>query len=159
MKVVYHCFGGAHASPIAAAIHLGYLPENRRPSFHEILNLPFFDLTTAIEHGHLIKVGTDSLGNEIYILGRRGNPKLVINLIKGFIRLCGGDPSQYYFVNCLQLYNILMATGGYSSRGLGWVKFGRPIVTFGTILSYPVLVSIVRRTINDLRARAQQKSQ
>lgn len=158
MKVVYHCYGGAHASPTAAAIHLGHLPDQRRPSFCQIRNQPFFDEVTSHAHGHLIKVGTDSWGNEIYILGRRSSAKLVINLIKEFTRLEGGDPSEYFFVNCVQLYNILMVAGGFSSRGLGWVRFGRPIVTFGTFLSYPVLVSIVRRTIRELKQLNQTQT-
>jgi hypothetical protein len=31
MKIIYHCYGGTHSSVIAAAIHLGLLPEDRVP--------------------------------------------------------------------------------------------------------------------------------
>lgn len=151
MKIVYHCYGGAHASPTAAAIHLGILPAHRRPTFAELLQVPRFDSIRGWEHGKLFLAGVDNDGNEVYTMGRRNSAKLVIKLIKEFTRLCGGNPDDYYFVNCVQLFNPFMVTGGYSSRALGWVKFGRPIVTFGTILSFPVLVRIVQRTIKEVR--------
>lgn len=147
MKVVYHCFGGAHASPTAAAIHLGIIRYDQIPTFKEFKKIPFFDCMTSLEHGKLIKVGEDSMKNEIFILGRRNAPKLVINLIREFANLCDENSAQYYFVDCVQLYNPFMVTGGFSSRGLGFVKVGRPLVTFGTIISFPILVAIVQRTV------------
>ncbi|HHW14645.1 MAG TPA: DUF3189 family protein, partial [Firmicutes bacterium] len=36
MKVVFHCYGGTHASPVAAALYLGRLAEGRRPSWREL---------------------------------------------------------------------------------------------------------------------------
>jgi hypothetical protein len=156
LKVVYHCYGGAHASPTAAAIHLGLLSKQKLPSPADFRKLPYFDCITGSRHGKLIKVGTDHLGNDVYILARRNSPQLVINLIQEFVKLNGGDPSQYLFVNCVQLFNPLMVTGGFSSRAMGWVNFGRPVVTFGTILSFPILVSIVTRTQNHLEKSKQK---
>ena len=151
MKIVYHCYGGAHASPTAAAIHLGILPADRRPTFAELLQVPRFDSIRGWEHGKLFLAGVDHAGNEVYTMGRRNSAALVVKLIKEFTRLCGGNPDEYYFVNCVQLLNPFMVTGGYSSRALGWVGFGRPIVTFGTILSFPILVKIVQRTIKEVQ--------
>lgn len=151
MKIVYHCYGGAHASPTAAAIHLGILPCNRRPTFTELLRVPHFDSIRSWEHGKLFRAGVDIVGNEVYTMGRRNSTDLVIKLLKEFTRLSGDDPDEYYFVNCVQLLNPFMVTGGYSSRALGWVGFGRPIVTFGTILSFPILVKIVQRTIKEVQ--------
>ena len=150
MKIVYHCFGGAHASPTAAAIHLGILPKDRWPSFTDFQKIPFFDDTTSITHGKMVKVGQDYLGNEVYIMGRRNCTQLALNIIREYLKLTGEDPGQYLFVSCVQMLNPFMVTGGFSSRGMGWVGFGRPIVTFGTILSFRCLVSIVNRTIQDL---------
>lgn len=150
MKIVYHCYGGAHASPTAAAIHLGLFPPNRWPKFADFKKIQYFDRMTWTEHGKLVKVGVDILGNEVYVLGRRNSPRLIIGLIREFIRLTGGNPDEYYFVNCMQKLNLFMVTGGFSSRGLGLVKFGRPIVTFGTLISYPILAAIVHRTIQEV---------
>lgn len=146
MKVVYHCYGGAHASPTAAAIHLGFLPRDRLPTLADFRKVPYFDFMTGSQHGKLLKVGNDHQGNEIFILGRRNSPRVVINLIKEFIKLNGGDPAEFLFVSCLQMLNLFMVTGGFSSRAMGWVSFGRPLVTLGTILSFRVLVTIVDRT-------------
>lgn len=151
MKIVYHCYGGAHASPTAAAIHLGILPVNRRPTFRELLQVPRFDSIQAREHGKMFRAGVDNAGNEVYTMGRRNSADLVIKIIKEFTRLSGGNSEEYYFVNCVQLLNPFMVTGGYSSRALGWVRLGRPIVTFGTILSFPILVKIVQRTIKEVQ--------
>jgi hypothetical protein len=147
MKIVYHCYGGAHASPTAAAIHLRLLPPNRWPRFADFEKIPYFDCMIWNEHGQLRKVGVDASGNEVFILGRRNSPELIIALIRGFVKLTGGNPDEYYFVNCMQRFNPFMVTGGFSSRGLGLVKFGRPIVTFGTMISYPILAAIVRKTM------------
>lgn len=151
MKIIYHCYGGAHASPTAAAIHLGFLSPNRRPTFAELLEVPRFDSIRSWEHGRLFQAGIDSDGNEVYTMGRRNSTDLVIKLLKEFTKLNGEDPNALYFVNCVQLLNPFMVTGGYSSRGLGLVWFGRPLVTFGTILSFPILVRIVQRTIKEVR--------
>ena len=150
LKVVYHCYGGAHASPTAAAIHLGHFPAGRLPGFDDFKNIEHFDRMTWNEHGKLVKAGVDASGHEVFVLGRRNSPQLVIGLIREFIRLSGGDPDEYFFVNCMQQLNPLMVTGGFSSRRLGMVKFGRPIVTFGTLISYPILAAIVRRTIRKI---------
>ncbi len=147
MKIVYHCYGGAHASPTAAAIHLGILPDNRLPSWKDFKKIPYFDQITSKEHGKLILIGMDQQNNEVYILGRRNAAKLIIRIIQEFIQLTGGDPSEYCFVDCLQLFNPLMVMGGFSSRALGWVNFGRPVVTLGTILSFPILAAKVKKTI------------
>lgn len=151
MKIVYHCYGGAHASTTAAAIHLGILPSDHRPTFAELQKVPRFDSVRSWEHGKLFRAGTDSNGNEVFTLGRRNAADLVIKLLKEFMKLNGEDPKTYYFVNCVQLLNPFMVTGGYSSRGLGLVGFGRPLVTFGTILSFPILVRIVQRTIKEVQ--------
>jgi hypothetical protein len=147
LKIVYHCYGGAHASPTAAAIHLGILSNNRLPSWNDFKKIPYFDCITNKDHGKLIFIGKDERGNEVYILGRRNSVQLVIHIIQEFLKLSGADYSQYYFVDCVQLYNPLMVTGGFSSRAMGWVKLGRPLVTLGTIFSFPILVAKVRETI------------
>lgn len=151
MKIVYHCYGGAHASPTAAAIHLGIISRDHRPKWSDFKKIPFFDKTTPAEHGKLVFIGKDSDQNEVYILGRRNAAKLVIRIIKEFVALNGGDPAGYIFVDCVQLFNPFMVTGGYSSRAMGWVGFGRPIVTFGTLLSFPILVAKVTRTIRYIK--------
>jgi hypothetical protein len=147
LKIVYHCYGGAHASPTAAAIHLGILSKDKIPGFADFKRILSFDAATKTEQGKLIYAGNDQFGNEIYFLARGNCPELVINIIKEFSKLKGEDSSVYYFVDCMQRLNLLMIIGGFSSRSVGWVSFGRPIVTLGTMLAFPTLVAIVEKTI------------
>lgn len=153
MKIVYHCYGGAHASPTAAAIHLGILRDDRLPSWNDFKKIPYFDQITNKDHGKLIRIGFDQWNNEVYILGRRNSAELVIGIIKEFTQLTGEDPSEYRFVDCVQLFNPLMVTGGFSSRAMGWVNIGRPVVTLGTILSFPILKAKVKKTILELQIK------
>jgi hypothetical protein len=150
LKIVYHCYGGAHASPTAAAIHMGILPSGQRPAMADFDKVPFYDRITRGEHGKLIRLGVDPRGHEVYIMGRRNSPQPVIAAIREFLRFSGGNPDEYYFVDCVQLHNLLMVVGGFSSRAMGWVWFGRPLVRFGTCLSFRNLERIVRRTIKNL---------
>jgi hypothetical protein len=101
----------------------------------------------------LIKIGTDCHGHEVFVLGRRNAPQPVINVIKEFGRLNGVDPQVYYFVNVVQLGNPFMVAGGFTSRALGWVNLGRPLVSFGTGLSFAVLARIVRQTLAYLEGK------
>jgi hypothetical protein len=155
LKVVYHCYGGAHASPTAAALHLEIVPMRRRPKAADFQKLiPYYDRINRGEHGKLIKIGTDYRGREVFILARRNSPQPVINAIKAFSRLNGVDPQDFCFVDVVQLANPLMVLGGFCSRALGWVNFGRPVVSMGTRLAYPVLVRIVRRTLEYLERQS-----
>jgi len=45
LKVIYHCYGGAHSSVTAANIHLGLLPRERTPGYRELISQKLFDHT------------------------------------------------------------------------------------------------------------------
>lgn len=47
--------------------------------------------------------------------------------------------------------NIWMKIGGFSSRALGLVSFGRPIVTYGTLKTYKNLVELVKNVKEGLK--------
>ena len=57
MKIIYNCYGGAHSSVTAAAIHLQMLPETRKPSAAELLNLPYYDAQVGKDHGRIRFLG------------------------------------------------------------------------------------------------------
>ena len=60
MKIIYSCYGGAHSSVVASAIHLGYLPMNRIPTEDEILSIPYYDQSPKELRGTPIYIGTDA---------------------------------------------------------------------------------------------------
>ena len=127
---------------------------DRRPAvaeFHRLI--PYYDRITRGEHGKIIKIGTDKLGHEVCIMGRRNAVEPVIAAIKEFSRLSGIEPEQYLFVDVVQLHNLFMVAGGFSSRAMGWVNVGRPLVSFGTRLSFHVLARIVQKTLKDLEGK------
>ena len=150
MKVVYHCYGGAHASSTAAAIHLGLLPADRIPTKEELLAAPFYDGPDSSTHGMLNYVGNDDHGNEVFILGRRQQAKMMERLLKEMVKMLGKNPEEWKFVNCYQPFNYIMMLGGFSSRALKITFFGRPIVIYGTRWAYKKICRIVQQTKKEL---------
>ncbi|MEW6309206.1 MAG: DUF3189 family protein [Bacillota bacterium] len=145
MKIIYHCWGAAHSSVTAAAIHLGLLPEDRVPSAVELLKLPYFDKQTRAGHGVLHFYGVDQAGNEVFILGRESHAVLVPRIVLGLAAVVGVDPHELRFVDTMPCVNLLMMLGGFLSRSAGLVFPGRSIVTFGTRLAYMALSAVARR--------------
>ena len=133
MYIVYHCVGGTHSSAISAAIHLGILPIDRTPSKEEILSIPYFDTLTKQDQGKIILRGLDEFNNKVFTLSRQFNPQLVTNAVQDAFELGGGSSHDLILVDTMPSVNLLMKIGGFSSRRLHWVDFGRPIVTLGTI--------------------------
>lgn len=144
MMVVYHDVGGAHSVPTAAYIHLNKLPMDRVPNKREILNIPTFDKIQKEDIGHLIYMGDDEYGAKVYTLARKYKPEIVIPAITDMYCILNGSKNGLYLVDTTNIINLLMKIGGFSSRRLNLVSFGRPIVTKGTLKAYMDIVSIVQ---------------
>ncbi|EOD00700.1 DUF3189 family protein [Caldisalinibacter kiritimatiensis] len=150
MHIIYHCVGGTHSSAIAAAIHLGILPKNEKPNKKQILDIPYFDTLTKSYHGKIIFRGTDKNQNKVYTLSRQFAPDLVIPAVKDAWKIAGANCNELLLVDTMPAVNIWMKIGGFSSRRLNLVSFGRPIVTKGTQIAFFDIVKIVDNTINKL---------
>lgn len=146
MKIVYSCYGGAHSSRAAAAMHLGLLPMDRPPRPAEVLAVPRFDGTTPRELGLLEHVGTDCSGHEVYVLGRGPAREVARRAFQSGFELAGGAPGSLLFVDTLAAVNLPMRIGGFLSRRLGLVALGRPLAVYGTIRAHPHLARIVQET-------------
>ncbi|MBS4534261.1 DUF3189 family protein [Clostridium sp. D2Q-14] len=146
MDIIYHCVGGTHSSVIAASIHLGMLPNKEKPKLKEIINFPFFDRLKKEEQGKIILRGIDEKGNKIYTISRQFVPELVIPAIIDSYKIAGGNLNNLILVNTMSSVNFLMKIGGFSSRRLGLVSFGRPIVAKGTLKAYEDIIKIVKDT-------------
>lgn len=131
MKIIYNCYGGAHSSVVAAALHLGLLDNTRVPAEKELLQIPLFDGTWAHDHGRLFFFGFDEQQREVYVLGKRGLGKKLNTIAAKAAVAAGFDQSDYLLVDALPYVNWLMVVGGYSSRRLQWEKAGRKIVIKG----------------------------
>ncbi|MDK2984634.1 MAG: hypothetical protein PWQ96_276 [Clostridia bacterium] len=156
MKVIYHCYGGAHSSVTAAAIHLGYLPENRTPSAKEIMQVPLYDKHTDSDHGKIFLFGIDEHNNEIYVVGCRSLGDTFDSILRGIGDIAGIDHSDTILVNTLSAVNWKMRIGGYLSRRLGIIALGRPIVLSGTRSNYQKFVKMVNSVKNHLYNKSVQ---
>lgn len=151
MIVIYHDVGGAHSTAVAANIHINKLPMNRIPSKQEILNLPTFDKIEKEQVGHLVYIGKDEFNAQIYTLSRQRKPNLVISAVTDMYNILHGNTNELIIVDTKPAVNLLMNIGGFTSRRLHWVSFGRPIVTKGTQQAYMDLVDMVKNVKKDLR--------
>ncbi|MBS3899016.1 MAG: DUF3189 family protein [Dethiobacter sp.] len=149
-KIIYHCYGGAHSSVTAAAIHLGKLPRENTPTNDELLSLKLFDRLTKEGHGELHFAGVDEWQNQIYSVGCRNVGKAIERLLRGVADIFA-QKEQLVFVDTLHCVTMKMRIGGYISRQLGLVEIGRPIVLQGTQEAYPQLVGLVSRIRNEVR--------
>lgn len=150
LRIIYSCYGGAHSSPVAAAIHLGHLPRTAVPPKEMFLRLKLFDRTTAKQHGDLMHIGIDNQGNQIYVLGRGPSGSSMERAFMSGVRLAGGFVHDIKFVDTLPTVNFWMRIGGFLSRALGWVVVGRPIVLYGIRRAYPRLVRLVEHVERNL---------
>lgn len=150
MKIIYHCYGGAHSSVTAAAIHLGIFPENRVPSREEFTSVPLFDRQGSDEHGHFFFMGQDEAGHEVFLTARRSRPKVLENIIAGLAEIFDIPQDDYYLVNVMGKVNLAMKLGGFLSRRWGVVRVGRPIVILGTRIAYFQMVQLVRRVKSEI---------
>lgn len=154
LVIIYTCYGGTHSSPVAAAIHLGMLPRQTLPTREQLLALPLFDKALPADRGRLVAVGTDKLGNSVYVLGRgRARAEVMHNAIVSGLTLAGRGDQSVYVVDTLPCVNFSMRVGGFLSRGINFVRAGRPVVAYGTRRAYERLVRLVETVEGHIRAR------
>ncbi len=150
MHIVYHCVSGCHSSSTAAAIHLGLLPIDYKPSYNDLINLPFYDQLEEKDRGKLIERGIDSQGNKIYTLGRKYYAHLVLPVVIDTWRAFNQNENDLLLVNTQSCVNGSMKLGAYLSRDLKLTNIGRPMVGKGTLRSYNNIANIVKNTKNSL---------
>ncbi|MCT8978155.1 DUF3189 family protein [Clostridium sp. CX1] len=143
MIVIYHDVGGTHSTATAANIHINNLPVDRIPNKSELLALPTFDKIHKNQLGHMIYIGKDEFGSKVYTVGRKYSPELLIPAIKDIFNIAGGE-EELKIVDTHPTVNMWMKIGGFTSRKLGIVSIGRPIVTYGTLKAYNSIAEIVK---------------
>lgn len=157
MIVIYHDVGGCHSSAVAANIHINKLPMDSVPSEDMLISLPTFDNISKNDKGKLIYIGKDEFGAKVYTLCRRYNTKVVIPAISDLYNELNGSLDGFFLADTSPSVNNLMRIGGFSSRALGLVSFGRPIVAKGTIKAYYDIVNIVQKTKEYMRNSLDKK--
>lgn len=145
MKIIYHCYGGAHSSITAASIHLGWLPTDRVPSTEELVSLPYFDRPVGKDHGNIRFMGKDEFKNEVYVTGRRNASRVFENMAYGVSQIYGLGSNDVRLVSVMPYVNWKMMLGGFTSRKLMITSIGRPIILAGVKYSYWQIVTLVQR--------------
>ncbi len=145
MNIIYHCYGGAHSSVTAAAVHLGWLPTDRLPEKEELNKIPYFDRPVGKDHGFIRFMGEDQSGNSVYVVGRRNAAQVFENMAQGLVEVYGFTPEDFIFIDVMPYVNWKMMLGGFTSRKMGWTWFGRPVIMAGVRFSYWKIVSLVQR--------------
>jgi len=145
MKIIYHCFGGSHSSVTAAALHLGLLNRNQTPTAEELMEIPYYDKTSDSDFGSIRFMGTDEFGNDIYVLGKKSLGNRFSSILMGVAEIIGKQ-DDLIVVNCMNIVNWSMKLGGFTSRRLGLVAVGRPVVSWGTRKAFSQLVNLVEIT-------------
>lgn len=153
MKIIYHCFGGSHSSVTAAALHLGLLNKGKLPSPQELLALPYYDKTNDNDFGSIRYMGTDDLGNEVFVMGKKSLGNRFSAILMGVAEILG-QKEQLVVVNCIDHVNWGMKIGGFTSRRLKLATLGRPVLNWGTKKAFVQLVNLVEITrLRALRAK------
>ncbi len=157
MRIFYHCYGGTHSSVAAAGIHLGLLPRDRKPSHLELSSLKYFDRRSNSEVGKIVYMGIDHKGNYIYVVGRHNRPTLFFQVVDVLTETLKINSDEILMVDVSPQINLSMRIGGFISRRLGWIRIGRPIVTWGTLKSYNHLVTLVDKVYATLKKNNYKK--
>jgi len=155
VNIIYHCYGSAHSSVIAAAIHLGRLPDSRVPGVREIMALPDFDRADDRHLGSLFYKGMDEKGFHVYTMGLGGQSAAALQTIKSILALAGADPESFHFVGALRCITLMTKVGGALSRRYGIRIIGRPIAAWGITRSYPTLVDLVKQVKRQLHGAGE----
>ena len=107
--MIYHWEGKDGVAPLAAAIHLGYLPSQVETEaelrFLLRQELPLRKGVSAREFGVLFLVGRGRKGEGVYTLATGKKPDLVLKTITKILPLLGEDPLNYHFVDCKTALN------------------------------------------------------
>lgn len=128
----------------AAAVHLGSLPDDRTPNLAEVMAAPRFDQTPNSDIGTLFFMGHDDTGDEVFIMGLGAQYNSFKHIIDEYLQMLGLTREDYRLINCLPCVNLPTRLGGFSSRSLGAVWFGRRLAAWGVMRSYSNYVRVVR---------------
>ncbi|MDK2882473.1 MAG: hypothetical protein PWP58_809 [Bacillota bacterium] len=142
MIIFYCCYGRAHSSVAAAALHLGWL-NPWDASGEDIVRLPYFDRASTKDFGVPLALAQDNQGNQVFILGHGPAGKLVERALRSTLEHCGWPPDEILFVRTDECLNIWTRIGGFLSRRLGLVFAGRTLAAYGIRRSLPCLARCV----------------
>lgn len=156
--IAYTCFGAAHSSVVAAALHAGLLRSGRAPRPAELLALPDFDRLPHAEIGVPLLIGRDAAGRPLLALGLGSGRRVLPRAIYGLLAACDFPTDRLLLVDALQGATCWLRAGGFLSRRLGWVGLGRPLCVQGVRREFQRFERIVAETRRRVAATASGAS-
>lgn len=136
-KVFYICYGAAHSSVVAAAVHCGLLPKDRMATPAEIAALAQFDRASNEEIGRPVLIGQDEDGREVFALGLSSARWFLHRTLHDLVWWLGLPSRCALTVDALAGVTWRTRLGGFLSRRLGLVRIGRPLCLAGVVREYP----------------------
>ncbi|HHV74077.1 MULTISPECIES: DUF3189 family protein [unclassified Thermoanaerobacterium] len=151
MIIAYVCYGSAHSSIVAAAIHVGFLPNDRIPAFEEFLSLPHYDMTEGNQIGIPFYMGVDEFNNDVYAIGAKSGRKIMMKAVKSFLRESGIHEEEIMLIDTLPAIGLMTKFGGMTSRRFKMISIGRPFTVYGIIKKYKNFLDIVNSVKSKLK--------
>lgn len=142
-KIFYICYGAAHSSVVAAAVHAGLLPHTRTASAAEIGALRDFDQAGYNEIGRPILIGHDQAGREIYALGLASAREYLHATVHQLVHQLGLPPKSILTIDALKGVTWRTRIGGFLSRRAGLIAIGRRLCLSGLVVEYPRFLDMV----------------
>lgn len=102
MLVIYHYYWDATLALLAAIIHLRKIKFGRKPTTEEIQHLNNSLPVVNFQKGIVYPLGTDESNNQICVLSRGKNPKIMVNALLG-TALISGVGEKVFFVDTDQV--------------------------------------------------------
>jgi hypothetical protein len=128
----------------AAALHVGLLSPDAKPTGRVLLSLPYFDTQKSRDHGILQYVGSDEEGNLVFSVGLETAAQQAVRALRNLLAITGAEAPPFVFVATMPAVNLWMKIGGVCSRVFGLKGIGRPLVIWGIRRAYPDLVRLVQ---------------
>ena len=136
---------------MASAIHCGFLPSDRVPSFEEILALVHYDDTTPENVGVPYLMGEDEFGNPVYFMGLLNQRDKLLSCILQVLMVAGINKNSYIFQDTFPLITFSTKIGGILSKRYAIIHAGRWLTVWGIRRRYWDFVFLV----NAIKARLE----
>ncbi|MGE5550951.1 MAG: DUF3189 family protein [Bacteroidota bacterium] len=140
MKIIYHCCHGGCAASVAAAVHLGMLPESGRPRGQDILSAPYFGHLDRHDLGFLFPCGQAGGADEVFVAGWSCDASIMVNAAQAAVRLAGADPGGFVTIDCSHAYNRCLYLLAHVVRFLCGARARRRFLAQTMLRRYPRLV-------------------
>ncbi len=149
MYVVYYGIGNSFSGSLAAKIHLRLLPQYR-PDVHQLKSqLPALLVLEQKAVGRLLYIGTDSHGNQVYLLNVGHAETIILPAFKSVFDLLQVSQEQLLLVDLTMVNNSRFYIGKLLYK-LRLKALGLTLMTLGVDKLYDRLNSVVEDKLHIL---------